>query len=36
MHKQQLGISLLESLIALFVLSIGLLGVVGLQTQSLT
>ncbi|WP_249975563.1 type IV pilus modification protein PilV [Vreelandella olivaria] len=36
MQKPQLGISLLESLIALLVLSLGLLGVVGLQTQSLT
>ncbi|MDP3535829.1 type IV pilus modification protein PilV [Halomonas sp. M1] len=35
MHKNQLGISLLESLIAILVLSIGLLGVAGLQTQSL-
>ncbi|RUR31995.1 type IV pilus modification protein PilV [Vreelandella andesensis] len=35
MPKPQHGISLLESLIALLVLSIGLLGVVGLQTQSL-
>ncbi|WP_030070670.1 type IV pilus modification protein PilV [Halomonas alkaliantarctica] len=35
MPKPQCGVSLLESLIALLVLSIGLLGVVGLQTQSL-
>ncbi|WP_235803677.1 type IV pilus modification protein PilV [Halomonas sp. GFAJ-1] len=35
MPKAQGGISLLESLIALLVLSIGLLGVLGLQTQSL-
>ncbi len=35
MPKAQGGISLLESLIALLVLSFGLLGVLGLQTQSL-
>lgn len=35
MKKLQSGISLLESLIAMVVLSIGLLGVLGLQTQSL-
>lgn len=35
MPTLQRGISLLESLIALLVLSIGLLGVLGLQTQSL-
>lgn len=35
MRTLQQGISLLESLIALLVLSIGLLGVLGLQTQSL-
>ena len=35
MPTPQRGISLLESLIALLVLSIGLLGVLGLQTQSL-
>ncbi len=35
MPTRQRGISLLESLIALLVLSIGLLGVLGLQTQSL-
>lgn len=35
MPTSQRGISLLESLIALLVLSIGLLGVLGLQTQSL-
>ncbi|MCH4812649.1 type IV pilus modification protein PilV [Vreelandella neptunia] len=35
MKKLQKGVSLLESLIAMLVLSIGLLGVLGLQTKSL-
>lgn len=35
MPTRQAGISLIESLIALLILSVGLLGVLGLQTQSL-
>lgn len=35
MQMLQRGVSLLESLIAMLVLSIGLLGVLGLQTKSL-
>ncbi|WP_447554337.1 type IV pilus modification protein PilV [Vreelandella sp. EE22] len=36
MRKAQLGLSLLESLIAMLIMSIGLLGVVALQTQALS
>lgn len=35
MNKQQ-GLSLIESLVAMLIMSVGLLGVVALQTQALT